>query len=41
MLVVIGCLSENDNGEISMHKKGWDDIVSLSDLEGLSKIENI
>ena len=41
ILVVMGCLSENKNGEMPMHKQGWDDVVSPSYLEGLAEIENI
>ena len=41
ILVVMGCLSENKNVEMPMHKQGWDDVVSPSYLEGLAEIENI
>ena len=41
ILVMMGCLSENKNGEMLMHKCGWDDIMSPSDLEGLAEIENV
>ena len=41
ILVTMGCLSENKNGEMLMHKCGWDDIMSPSDLEGLDEIEHI
>ena len=41
ILVVMRCLSENKNGEMPMHKQGWDDVVSPSYLEGLAEIENI
>ena len=37
VLETIGCLSDNKNGERSIHMQGWDDILSLFNLEDLKE----